>query len=42
MSEDEYGAVDETSYLLRSPESARRLSALKAALTGHKTEHSAS
>lgn len=43
MSEDEYGAVDETSYLLRSPENARRLlPALKAALTGDKTEHSAS
>lgn len=40
MSKDEYDALVETSYLLRSPENARRLlSSLEAAREGRVTEH---
>lgn len=40
MSKDEYDSLVETSYLLRSPENARRLiSALEAARAGSTSEH---
>lgn len=40
MSKDEYDALVETSYLLRSPENARRLiSALEAARSGETVKH---
>lgn len=40
MSKDEYDALVETSYLLRSPENTRRLlSALESARAGSVTEH---
>jgi antitoxin YefM len=40
MSKDEYDALVETSYLLRSPENARRLlSALESARSGSTEEH---
>lgn len=40
MSKDEYDALVETSYLLRSPENARRLlSSLEQARSGQVTEH---
>ena len=40
MSKDEYDALVETSYLLRSPANARRLlSSLEAARAGQVTEH---
>lgn len=40
MSKDEYDALVETSYLLRSPENARRLiSALETARAGKTVEH---
>jgi len=40
MSKDEFDSLVETSYLLRSPENARRLlSAIESARAGEVTEH---